>query len=694
MRKVYSVKFLEGVRGTSAECGKEKSMDRHEIMTACEPNNPDDKYDIDGLEVSEVSEPISHGTDNQGHGHDDNNDKSEPLENTEEEPPPEDPDLDGRNDPSWSEDGNYEAKDQACGSPHRSTRARRRFNPNHMPSGTLEMEALRRQVDQDSSDNDEEGPDTATEDTEGPTNLGLCMALRMDDRSVPRSWRQALSIPQWEDAMKRGADELKRLDAWELVPRPPGVKVLPGLWRFKVKRDENGDVARYKARWCMNGSRCDYTWSPEQIYSPVAELCTVRLLFATAAATGQPVLQVDVPNAYLNAEVGEKMYVEQPHGLEEPGQETRVCLLKKTLYGSQMSGRKWHEEITRSITTLLYKRSTIDHCLFHRTMNGFTDLLVIYVDDVLATSTGGRERAEAQLDELHKLYGLKKLGMATHMLGMGVHQSSDEIVMEQRSYLEDILEESGLTNAKSLSTPWDDHYQGNQKALEPEAITIFRRNLGQLMYLSNCTRPDITFTVGRLAAVMRLPTVGDGMRMKRLLRYLCGTRNVGVKYSKSDRPPSINTYVDAGYGADKKKRRSVTGYVTHVAGGAVTWRSHLQPTVADSPNAAEYISQHEAAVVSMGLVNLLAQMGHKTDPPVLHEDNDGCRRLAVAGMGQKRARHLEIKYHYIQELCEKGLVRIERVGTGDQPADLLTKGRHTANEHQHLMTRLGVSDTS
>ncbi len=84
----------------------------------------------------------------------------------------------------------------------------------------------------------------------------------------------------------------------------------------------------------------------------MAEQCTVRLLFATAAATGQPVLQADVPNAYLNAEVGEKMYVEQPHGLKEPSQETRVCLLKKALYGSQISGRKWHEEITGSITSL------------------------------------------------------------------------------------------------------------------------------------------------------------------------------------------------------------------------------------------------------------------------------------------------------------------------------------------------------
>ncbi len=183
--------------------------------------------------------------------------------------------------------------------------------------------------------------------------------------------------------------------------------------------------------------------------------------------------------------------------------------------------------------------------------------------------------------------------------------------------------------------------------------------------------------MGRLATAMKQPTMEDRMRMKRLLRYLCGTRHMGIRYSKIDGAPGIDTYVDAGYAVDKKRRRSITGCIAHVAGGAVTWRSHLQQTVADSPNAAEYIGLHEAAVTSMGLANLLKQMGHEIGPPILHEDNDGCRRLAIAGMGQKRARHLEVKYHYVQELCERGLVPIERVGTGDQPADLLTKRRRS-----------------
>ncbi len=175
---------------------------------------------------------------------------------------------------------------------------------------------------------------------------------------------------------------------------------------------------------------------------------------------------------------------------------------------------------------------------------------------------------------------------------------------------------------------------------------------------------------------------------------LPSTRGVGIKYVRTGEALSINTYVDAGYGVDKKRGRSITGYVLHVAGGAAVWRSHLQPTVADSPNTAEYIGLHEAAVTSMGILNLLAGMGHETGPHTLREENDGCRKLALVGMGQKKARHLEVKYHYVQELCGKGAIRVTRIETKNQPADLLTKGRHSCKEHAHLMGSRGVCDTS
>ncbi len=150
--------------------------------------------------------------------------------------------------------------------------------------------------------------------------------------------------------------------------------MLPGVWKFKIKRDENGDIARYKARWCVDGSRDTYYRQPETTCSPVAEHITIRCLFTLAAAMEQPVLQADFPNAYLNAEIGEDMYMRQASGLEEKGKENWVYKPNKALYGSPVSGNRWHRALEKAIEALGYGRSSIDHCLFSRAKDGHTIL--------------------------------------------------------------------------------------------------------------------------------------------------------------------------------------------------------------------------------------------------------------------------------------------------------------------------------
>ncbi len=140
--------------------------------------------------------------------------------------------------------------------------------------------------------------------------------------------------------MKTEKKELEERGAWELVPRRQEAKVLPGLWRYRVKRNEHGDILKYKARWCADGSKENFKRLPEAKYSPVAEMSTLRMVVAIAAAHGQLVLQADFPNAYINADLGEEMYMEQPKGLEAPGSEDHVCLLKKALYGTSISGTR------------------------------------------------------------------------------------------------------------------------------------------------------------------------------------------------------------------------------------------------------------------------------------------------------------------------------------------------------------------
>ncbi len=143
-----------------------------------------------------------------------------------------------------------------------------------------------------------------------------------------------------------------------------------------------------------------------------------------------------------------------------------------------------------------------------------TDLFVIYVDDLLVVSTGGKERTERQLGELDALYDIKKLGKATHILGIGAHQNSGCIILEQKAYIEKIINELEYDNAKPRGTLWDAQYMGKDDLLSATYTVIFRRVLGQLMYLANCTRPDLSFAVGRLASRMKAPRDEDWERIK------------------------------------------------------------------------------------------------------------------------------------------------------------------------------------
>ncbi len=145
---------------------------------------------------------------------------------------------------------------------------------------------------------------------------------------------------------------------------------------------------------------------------------------------------------------------------------------------------------------------------------------------------------------------------------------------------------------------------GKDDLLDITYTALFRRILGQLMYLANCTRPDISFAVGRLASRMKEPCEKDWGRMKRLLRYVSGTKDYRLTYERQSGPPVLRTYVDASYGVDPKRGRSITGYIIHLESAPISWRSHFQTTVADSPNAAEYIALHEAAVATVGVQTL------------------------------------------------------------------------------------------
>ncbi len=236
----------------------------------------------------------------------------------------------------------------------------------------------------------------------------LAMATTVRSQAEePRNWQEAIHEEKWLKSMKRERDALKSAGAYTLVPRNASMRVENGIWRFRTKMDQNGNIAKLKSRYVLDGSR---QWSPterEDIYSPVAELASIRSLLACAAEKGWEVIQADFTAAYLNAKLDEPVYLQQPPGLEEGGKRM-VWKLSRAIYGMKQSGKLWYNELRGTLKELGYVPTKTDPCAFTRRNNDERDIIAVYIDDLLITGTGNRNRLDSLVLELGKFHDISK----------------------------------------------------------------------------------------------------------------------------------------------------------------------------------------------------------------------------------------------------------------------------------------------
>ena len=211
--------------------------------------------------------------------------------------------------------------------------------------------------------------------------------------------------------------------------------------------------------------------------------------------------------------------------------------------------------------------------------------------------------------------------------------------------------------------------------------------VGKLLYLSNCTRPDITAAVNYLSRFMSCPTELHWEHAKRVLRYIKGTMDYSLTYS-GNCPPSPLCFQDASFG-DGPDRRSRTGYVIIMCGVAIVWCSRLQSTVALSTVEAEYMSLAAACQEILHVRQLLKSLGIDFKGPFLmFEVNQGCISLATNAMTTTRTKHIDIKYHFVRQCVQREQVKIIWVPTNEMVADILTKFSCPALQHSLLAAKM------
>jgi hypothetical protein len=399
----------------------------------------------------------------------------------------------------------------------------------------------------------------------------------------PLSYDEAVNwpdAPQWLLAMEEELVGLRGRGTWELCAASDKIKPLPVKWVFKVKRDDQGKVARFKARLVVMGCRQVEGVDYGEVFAPTGTPATLRTLLAIAAAGGWAVEGVDVTQAFLYGNLDEEVYIQQPAGFKDGS--PRVCLLKKALYGLKQAPKVWYAELKGVlINTFGFVVSMADPCLFvHKSLQVY---IHVYVDDMVVAGASA-EHVNNIIQSISNTFKITRDGGLKHHLGMEVIRAGGSITLTQKRYTLDVLAKFDVSKLpRSLPLPPHPRLLQDMGAWSGGDAHIplhrYGELIGCLLYLSVWTRPDISFAVGVLCRFMKDPTQHHMAAAINLLRYLLGTQGVGLVFGGA---PILRAWSDADYAGSESDGKSTSGWLCTIGGAPVVWSSKKQSTVAAS----------------------------------------------------------------------------------------------------------------
>ncbi|KAJ9553200.1 hypothetical protein OSB04_017245 [Centaurea solstitialis] len=497
----------------------------------------------------------------------------------------------------------------------------------------------------------------------------------------------ALADPDWFIAMQEEMNQFVRLKVWRLVPRPEGKSVIDTKWIFKNKKDEDNVVVRNKARLVAKGYRQQEGIDYNETFAPVARIEAIRMFLAYAAHKDFTVYQMDVKTAFLNGVLKEEVYVSQLEGFVDTDHPDHVYILDKALYGLKQAPRAWYDSLSQFLVESGYSKGKIDNTLFIKREGEHIMLVQIYVDDIIFGST-----CPNFCDTFSKLmmtrYEMSMMGELNFFLGLQVKQLSAGIFINQAKYIKDILKKYNLENAKIMKTPMSPSCALDS---DPDGtavdVTTYRGMIGSLMYLT-ASRRDIMFSTCLCACYQSKPKEFHLKAVKRIFRYLKGTVNLGLWYTKGS-GYELTGYTDADHGGCKLDRKSTTGHIQFLGDKLVSWASKKQNCVSLSTAEAEYVAAASCCSQIIWMCTQLRDYGFKFDKNHIYCDSKSAIAISCNPVQHTKTKHIDIRYHFIEDHVEKGTIELYFVNTEFQLADLFTKALDE-KRFNFLITKLAM----
>lgn len=522
------------------------------------------------------------------------------------------------------------------------------------------------------------------------------------------------AIPVWSDEIKQRAmadtslpqdfpipRTLNELMKWDMHQAAPWLRAmalelskLQENSTFIIEREKPGDEKRQKIplKWCFNRKR-DGTLKARLVLrgdrevpdpmsfteAPTPGEDTLKLVICLGMNDKEAaILTTDVSCAFPNARTPDhlRILVKEIEGVAIPDGHVAVC--DANLYGTSRSPMVWYNKANEDIQgKLKFKRSAVDHCLYYKE----DMMMTLYVDDCLWI--GKRAAIKDEINRMKNLYNLSEPETRDY-IGLDITMENEVCTLSQAAYIDKILEEAKLIDAKTVTTPFDPAV----KLRKPETDgkdPSYQTLLGMIMWVKK-TRPDIAYALQELSKYSSCNGPEHMKALRHLIKYLKGSRNRGMKIRASGSEYMIRVYVDASYATDEDNRRSVSCISVFLGPTLIHFESKQQSIVAQSSCEAELIAINGGATYVQYYRQLLLDMGVPQDTPSrLYTDNQAAIALCKRGrISRSRSRHIDVRLLKLRELIEDNILNLWYIDTVDNIADLGTKAL-SATRIGHLM---------
>jgi hypothetical protein len=320
----------------------------------------------------------------------------------------------------------------------------------------------------------------------------------------PKNFNEASRDDHWINAMNDELDQIEKKSTWELAHRPEGKTVIGSKWIFKNKLNEKGQVVRNKERLVCKGYAQIEGLDYDEKIAPVARLEATRMFLAYACHERFKVYQMDVKSTFLNGDLSEEVYMEQPEGFELSDNPELVCKMKKALYGLKQAPRVGYHRLDTYLKEKGFKRGTIDINLYIKSDDNNLLIVLVYVHDIIFRCNKD-PLVQWFSSAMESEFEMSMIGELSFFLGLQINQRTEGMFIPQEKYLREMLKRFQMEDSKPMGTPMVTGCKLSKDDDSPDVDqSSYRSMIGSLLYITT-SRPDIMHVVGMVGRYQATP---------------------------------------------------------------------------------------------------------------------------------------------------------------------------------------------